>query len=161
MKPKDYCGGDSTRCTLGKTGECPLYGTPMTKTWRDGRVRVRGCGDVAARNSRNNKKGKKLERAVRKAAGIVGAGDEAGWGGPTRIEVKKGGQIEAPTARIEAAYAQSEMQRSIGDPRPIEVTLQRDGSTTIWSAHKFSVKGDESEHMAYIAAWATYYGWIN
>jgi len=154
LKPKAECEGDRERCTLAASGACPLFGTLLAKQWRDGRRRIRGCGDLAYRNSINAKKGKRQELKIRKRLGILASGDESTWGGPTRIESKKGSQVAAPVARIEAAWAQSENERPIGDTRPTEIILGRDGSQHLWRCHL------DEDHEAYVAAYAESFGWL-
>lgn len=124
---KGPCEGKADKCTVGK---CPLFGT-LTKPSRDGRRRIRGCGDPTARGKRNRVKGDSKARLARKKMGIPGVNSrhEEVWGGPVRIEAKAGKQIKPIATRFNAARAQSEEARPIGDTRPFVMVALPDGET--------------------------------
>lgn len=127
LKPKADCEGNREKCT---NTDCPLFGTLGT-AGRDGKRRVKGCGDPVARGKRNRSKGDAKARRARKALGISGANTrhEEHWGGAFRIEVKAGKQIEPIWTRFQSAEQQSEAARPVGDPRPFLMVAMPDGST--------------------------------
>ena len=126
LKPKADCEGNRDRCT---NASCPLFGTLGT-AGRDGKRRVKGCGDPVARGKRNRAKGDAKARRARKALGISGANTrhEEHWGGAFRVEVKAGKQIEPIWTRFLRAETQSEQARPVGDPRPFLMVAMPDGS---------------------------------
>lgn len=105
---KGECQGDITRCTVG--GECPKFGT-LGRPGRDGKRRVKGCGDPVARGRNSRRKGLKKQRDARKRLGIApshkfGDANEEGWQDPIFAnECKSGKQIQPAVnawLRIEA-----------------------------------------------------------
>jgi len=126
LKPKADCEGNRDRCT---NASCPLFGTLGT-AGRDGKRRVKGCGDPVARGKRNRAKGDAKARRARKALGISGANTrhEEHWGGAFRVEVKAGKQIEPIWTRFLRAETQSEQARPVGDLRPFLMVAMPDGS---------------------------------
>jgi len=116
MERKGECEGNRERCNAER---CPLFGT-LGRPGRDGKRRIRGCGDPAARGKRNRAKGDSKARRARKRLGIAGANTrhEELWGGAVRVEIKAGAQVEPIATRFRAAEQQSEAARSLGDIRP-------------------------------------------
>lgn len=113
---KGECQGNRDRCS---TEGCPKFGL-LGKPGKDGKRRVRGCGDPAARGKRNRAKGDSKARKARKRLGIAGANTrhEELWGGAVRVEIKAGAQVEPIATRFRAAEQQSNASKSIGDIRP-------------------------------------------
>jgi hypothetical protein len=124
---KGPCEGRADYCTQTN---CPLFGT-LGKPGRDGRRRVRGCGDPVARGKRNRTKGDSQARKSRKLLGLVGANSrhEEHLGGPLRMEAKAGAQVGPIWTRFQAARAQSEAARPIGDHRPFVMAAHPDGTS--------------------------------
>jgi hypothetical protein len=122
---KGSCQGDAERCSLKE--RCPLYGT-LGRPGRDGKRRIRGCGDPRARGKRNRAKGDSKARRARKRLGISGANTrhEEHWGGHLRIEVKAGNQVQAIATRFNAAEKQSAQAKAIGDIRPFVMVAMPD-----------------------------------
>jgi hypothetical protein len=125
---KGECQGNADRCTLGAA--CPKFGL-LGRVSRDGKRRVKGCGDPVARGKRNRSKGDSKARRARKMLGIAGANTrhEELWGGALRVEVKAGAQIEPIATRFRAAEAQSQAQRAIGDHRAFVLVAMPDGES--------------------------------
>ena len=123
---KGECQGRRDRCTLNDN--CPKFGL-LGRASRDGKRRVKGCGDPVARGKRNRTKGDDKARRARKMLGIAGANTrhEELWGGAFRVEVKAGAQIEPIATRYRNAEQQSEQHRPIGDPRPFILVAMPDG----------------------------------
>jgi hypothetical protein len=124
---KGECEGNQDKCNA--VG-CPLFGN-VGRESRDGKHRVRGCGDPVARGKRNKRKG---QRKQAKAANIVGVpksslhpGHEEFYGGKVRIEVKAGKQVGPVHTRWLSVYAQSEASRPYGDNRPFIGMFMPDG----------------------------------
>lgn len=124
---KGECGGRREKCSLGDG--CPKFGL-LGRAGRDGKRRVKGCGDPVARGKRNRAKGDAKARRARKMLGIGGANTrhEELWAGAVRVEVKSGAQIEPIATRYFAAERQSEAQRPIGDIRPFVMVAMPDGT---------------------------------
>ena len=125
---KGDCQGNRERCTLGDA--CPKFGT-LGRPARDGKRRVKGCGDPVARGKRNRAKGDSKARRARKILGIAGANTrhEELWGGAFRVEIKAGAQVSPIATRFNLARTQSEQSRSIGDPRPFIMVAMPDDQT--------------------------------
>ena len=125
---KGECDGRRARCTLGDA--CPKFGL-LGRAGRDGKRRVKGCGDPVARGKRNRTKGDDKARMARKRLGIGGANTrhEELWGGQFRLEVKAGAQIEPIATRYRNAEQQSEQHRAIGDSRPFVLVAMPDGQS--------------------------------
>lgn len=129
---KGECQGDITRCTVG--GSCPLYGT-LGKAGRDGKRRIRGCGDPSARGKNSRRKGLKKQREARKRLGVApshkfGDANEENWQDTIFAnECKAGKQIQpAVTAwlRIEAQILTNDT--AIGSRhKPARAILMPDG----------------------------------
>lgn len=143
---KGDCGGNRERCSRD---DCPIYGT-LGKPGRDGRQRVRNCGDPSARGRRVRRQGKQAERAVRRDLGIAlptkahaAIGEEA-WGGAVRLEVKSGAQVKPIFTRLYTAEAQSEASRPFGDTRPFALSVNLDGDTA-YVARKDGIIGLATE----------------
>lgn len=124
---KGECQGDRERCNVAG---CPKFGT-LGRVGRDGKRRVKGCGDPRARGKRNRAKGDSKARRARKQLGIAGANTrhEELWGGDLRVEVKAGAQVGPIATRYFAAEQQSQQHRAIGDPRPFALIAMPDGTT--------------------------------
>jgi len=124
---KGECQGDAARCSL--KDKCPIFGL-LGKPGRDGKRRVKGCGDPRARGKRNRAKGDSKARRARKRLGITGANTrhEEHWGGHLRLEVKSGNQVEPIATRFNAAEKQSAQAKAIGDIRPFVMVAMPDGT---------------------------------
>lgn len=124
---KGDCEGNRDKCSLD---DCPKFGT-LGRPDRNGKRRVRGCGDPAARGKRNRAKGDSKARRARRLLGIAGANSrhEEHWGGLLRVEVKAGSQVSPIFTRFDAARSQSEAARSIGDVRPFAMVAMPDGTS--------------------------------
>lgn len=125
LKSKGECEGNKEKCNAEG---CPLFGT-LGKVGRDGKRRIKGCGDPVARGRRNRAKGDSKARKARKALGIGGANTrhEEHWGGYLRVEVKAGKQVEPIATRFILAEQQSAQHKSIGDARPFAMVAMPDG----------------------------------
>lgn len=125
---KGECEGDRDRCQLDG---CPLFGV-LGRPYRDGRRRVRGCGDPAARGKRNRAKGDSKARTARRKLGLAGVNSrhEELWRGRLRVEVKAGAQVSPIVTRFESARRQSDEAKAFGDTRPFAMVAMPDGSTT-------------------------------
>jgi len=124
---KGECQGNAERCTL--KDKCPVFGL-LLRPGRDGKRRVKGCGDPSARGKRNRAKGDSKARRARKRLGIGGANTrhEEHWGGHLRLEVKAGNQVEPIATRFNAAERQSAQSKAIGDIRPFVMVAMPDGT---------------------------------
>ena len=141
LKPMADCEGDQERCSADG---CPKFGT-LGSAGKDGKRRVKGCMDPAARGKRNRSKGDAKARKARKALGIGGVNSrhEEVWGGQVRVEAKAGKQVEPVATRFLAAEQQSEAARPIGDHRPFVFIAMPDGWSdgivamrlSAWSQH--------------------------
>jgi hypothetical protein len=108
---------------------CPAFGL-LGKPGRDGKRRVRGCGDPAARGKRNRAKGDAKARRARKKLGLGGylTRHEENWGGAFRTEIKAGAQVGPIRTRFDDAKAQSDAARASGDIRPFVMVAMPDGT---------------------------------
>jgi len=127
---KGECQGDRDRCNLA---DCPKFGL-LGRAGRDGKRRVRGCNDPAARGKRNRTKGDaKARRARHKlglgATGRAGSRHEEHWGGFFRVESKAGAQVGPIATRFYAAKAQSDASKAFGDLRPFAMIAMPDGKS--------------------------------
>ena len=124
---KGDCQGNQDRCTLEA---CPKFGL-LGRASRDGKRRVKGCGDPVARGKRNRAKGDSKARRARKMLGIAGANTrhEELWGGAVRVEMKAGAQVSPIVTRYKNAEQQSEQHRAIGDIRPFVLVAMPDGES--------------------------------
>jgi hypothetical protein len=127
---KGECQGVRERCTL--TFDCPKFGT-LGKPARDGRRRIKGCGDPVARGKRNRTKGDNKARQARKKLGLSATGNagtrhEEHWGGMFRVEVKAGAQVGPIATRFQSAKYQSDASKALGDIRPFAMIAMPDGS---------------------------------
>ena len=129
---KGECGGRQERCSLARGDEptCPLFGS-LGRPARDGARRVKGCGDPVASGKRNRSKGDREERKAGSLLGATGANTrhEEHRGGLIRYESKAGAQVGPIWTRFQAARAQSEQSRSIGDHRPFAMVASPDGTS--------------------------------
>lgn len=122
------CEGRQERCAAD---DCPIYGTFQGKRWRDGRRRVKGCGDPVAVGSRSNRRGHRRQNDVARAFGIPARYDEETLGGPVRLEVKSGARDSGPVVTRFALWeGQSEQARPLGDHRPF-VAAAATGDRTV------------------------------
>ena len=127
---KGECEGNRDKCT---TENCPKYGT-LGRPARDGKRRIKGCGDPVARGKRNRTKGDSKARRARKKLGLAATGNagtrhEEHWGGLFRVEVKAGAQVGPIFTRFNSARSQSEASKSLGDVRPFAMIAMPDGSS--------------------------------
>lgn len=138
---KGDCDGRRDRCTLGDA--CPKFGT-LGRPARDGKRRVKGCGDPVARGRRNRAKGDSKARRARKMLGIAGANTrhEELWGGALRVEMKAGAQVSPIVTRYRAAEQQSDAARALGDIRPFVLVAMPDGENDGLCVMRLSVLGD-------------------
>lgn len=125
---KGECQGVRERCAL--PFDCPKFGT-LGRPDRNGKRRVRGCGDPVARGKRNRAKGDAKARSARRRLGLSGANTrhEEHWRGALRVEIKAGAQIQPIATRFEAAKNQSREGKAIGDIRPFAMVAMPDGSS--------------------------------
>jgi hypothetical protein len=126
---KGECEGRKDKCTVAG---CPKFGT-LGREGRDGKRRVKGCGDPVARGRRNRTKGDSKARRARKKLGLAATGNagtrhEEHWGGMFRVEVKAGSQVGPIATRFDAARSQSEASKALGDVRPFAMIAMPDGS---------------------------------
>ncbi len=128
-KIKADCEGNRDKCTSER---CPIFGT-LRKPSRDGKRRVRGCGDPVARGGRNRAMGRTKQAKAVRAVGIpkspISPGHEEYLPGQLRVEVKAGDQVGPIWTRYRAARAQSEAQRPIGDHRPFAMLAMPAGTS--------------------------------
>ena len=124
---KGYCQGNQEKCS---TGGCPLFGT-LGRADRQGKRRIRGCGDPNARGRRNRTKGDSKARRARKKLGLGGhlTRHEENWGGIFRTEVKAGAQVGPIATRFQLAKGQSDAAKALGDIRPFIMVAMPDGTT--------------------------------
>lgn len=124
---KGECQGNKDKCNADG---CPKFGT-LGRPARDGKRRIKGCGDPVARGKRNRAKGDSKARRARKQLGIGGANTrhEEHWGGDLRVEMKAGAQVTPIWTRYLAAETQSQQHRAVGDPRPFALVAMPDGIT--------------------------------
>jgi hypothetical protein len=124
---KGECQGNQDKCNAEG---CPLYGT-LGRPDRQNRRRIRGCGDPAARGKRNRSKGDAKARRARKKLGLGGhlTRHEENWGGAFRTEIKAGLQVGPIATRFQAAKAQSDAAKALGDIRPFLMVAMPDGTT--------------------------------
>lgn len=125
---KGECEGNRERCTVDG---CPRFGA-LGRPGRDGKRRIKGCGDPVARGKRNRTKGDSKARRARKKLGLSATGNagtrhEEHWGGLFRVEVKAGAQVGPIATRFANAKAQSEASKSFGDIRPFLMIAMPDG----------------------------------
>ena len=136
---KGYCEGNQDKCSLtnpdGTThnASCRLFGT-LGRPGRDGKRRVKGCGDPQARGKRNRSKGDSKARIARKKLGLVATGHlgsrhEEDWSGFFRVEVKAGAQVGPIWTRFRDASNQSKASKSLGDIRPFAMIAMPDGTS--------------------------------
>jgi len=127
--PKGECEGRRDVCNADG---CPKFGT-LLRPSRDGKQRIRGCGDPVARGKRNKRKGGRKQAAAARAVGVprsnLSPGHEEHFGGAIRVEVKSGKQIAPAWTRFENARIQSEAARPIGDNRPFAALFMPDGTS--------------------------------
>lgn len=143
------CQGNQDKCLLANTEQCPLWGT-LGREARDGKRRIRGCGDPVARGKRNRTKGDRRAAKARKTLGLVGANTrhEEHLGGPVRYENKAGAQVKPILTRYLAARSQSEAARPIGDNRPFVFSASPDGC----SYDLFVIRSDDLEAVVFALA---------
>jgi hypothetical protein len=131
LKPKAECEGLREKCT---NSDCPKFGT-LGSPARDGKRRIKGCGDPVARGKRNRRSGLSKQRNARKRLGVApshkfGDANEENWQDDLFAnEVKSGKQIQpAVTAweRIEAQVQKNQV--AFGSWRkPARAVLMPDG----------------------------------
>lgn len=131
LKPLAECQGQHDKCTIEN---CPKFGT-LGAPSKDGKRRVKGCGDPVARGKRNRRSGLQKQRNARKRLGVApshkfGDANEENWQDDLFAnEVKSGKQIQpAVTAweRIEAQVQKNQV--AFGSWRkPARAVLMPDG----------------------------------
>ena len=139
---KGECQGNRDKCVLA---ECPRFGT-LGREGRDGKRRIKGCGDPVARGKRNRTKGDSKARRARKKLGLSATGNagsrhEEHWSGMFRVEAKAGKQVGPIATRFANAKAQSEASKSFGDIRPFLMIAMPDGTSdgiVLMSLEEFS-----------------------
>ena len=124
---KGECQGNQDKCNAPG---CPLFGT-LGRPDRRGVRRIRGCSDPAARGRRNRTKGDSKARRARKKLGLGGylTRHEENWGGAFRVEIKAGAQVGPIATRFQAAKAQSDAAKALGDIRPFVMVAMPDGTS--------------------------------
>lgn len=114
---KDFCKGDQEKCSRP---DCPIEGS-LLKPNKDGKRRVRNCGDKVATGTRARRKGKRSQRDVANKLGVpagVEGGDEETWRYPLRVEVKQGKQVQAAVTVYRRTREQSDRNSAADDERP-------------------------------------------
>lgn len=127
---KGECQGNREKCNLA---DCPKFGL-LGRTSRDGKRRVRGCNDPAARGKRNRTKGDAKARLARRKLGLSATGNagsrhEEHWSGFFRVEVKAGAQVGPIATRFDSAKAQSDASKALGDIRPFAMIAMPEGNS--------------------------------
>ena len=124
---KGECQGNQAKCNVDG---CPLFGT-LGRPDRNQVRRVRGCSDPAARGRRNRTKGDAKARRARKKLGLGGhlTRHEESWSGVVRTEIKAGIQVGPIATRFNAAKAQSDAAKALGDIRPFVMVAMPDGTS--------------------------------
>lgn len=124
---KGDCQGNQEKCSLP---DCPKFGL-ILKQSRDGKRRVKGCGDPVARGKRNRAKGDSKARKARRKLGLSGANTrhEEHWRGALRVEIKAGAQIQPIATRFNLARSQSNEGKAVGDIRPFAMVAMPDGES--------------------------------
>lgn len=122
---KGDCQGNPDKCSRS---DCPIFGS-LLKPSKDGKRRVRGCGDKVAMGARSRRKGKRAQRAVANKLGVptgIDGGNEETWRSSLRVEVKEGKQVQAAVTAYRRTRDQSEVSRPIGDNRPFMCVVVHD-----------------------------------
>ena len=127
---KGECQGNRDKCNLP---ECPKFGL-LSRPSRDGKRRVRGCNDPAARGKSNRTKGDAKARHARRKLGLSATGNagsrhEEHWGGLFRVEVKAGAQVGPIETRFRSAKQQSDASKALGDIRPFAMIAMPEGNS--------------------------------
>lgn len=149
---KGECEGNQERCSLSG---CPKF-AGLLKPSRDGKRRVRGCGDPVARGKRNRAKGDRRALQARKVLGIAGVNSrhEEVWGGTVLTEEKAGRIAKPVQTAYENSRRQSDASRSIGDTRPFVAGFCPDGTKHVY----FTVRDDDLERVVFALAEMWGYG---
>lgn len=151
---KGDCEGDRSRCTVD---DCPKFGR-LVKPSKDGKRRVKGCGDPVARGKRNKRSGQRKQRAAAKVLRVplngLGSGHEENWPSVVLTEVKSGAQVKPVATRYRNARAQAEAKRAIGDHRPFVFVAMPEGE----SGGLVVVHTDDLENV--VAALAEVFGGV-
>ena len=127
---KGECQGNQDKCNADG---CPKFGL-LLKPARDGKRRIKGCNDPAARGKRNRTKGDSKARVARRKLGLAATGNagtrhEEHWGGMFRVEVKAGAQVSPIATRFYQAKGQSDEAKALGDIRPFAMIAMPDGTS--------------------------------
>lgn len=124
---KGECEGNQEKCN---SEGCPRFGT-LGRPSRDGRRRIRNCGDPTARGKRNRTKGDAKARRARRKLGLGGhlTRHEENWGGLVRTEIKAGKQVGPIHTRFQDAKAQSDAAKALGDVRPFVMVAMPEGTS--------------------------------
>ncbi len=123
---KGKCQGKQDKCVRE---DCPLVGS-LLRPNKDGKQRIKNCGDPVARGGRARRKGKRAQRAVANKLGIpsgIDGGNEETWRSALRIEVKQGKQVQAAVTAFRRTRDQSEQSRPTGDNRPFMGVVVHEG----------------------------------
>lgn len=122
---KGECEGRQEACSIEG---CPRFGL-LGRAGRDGKRRVKGCGDPVARGKRNRAKGDSKARSARRRLGLSGSNTrhEEHWRGMLRVEIKAGSQVGPIATRFDAARNQSDEAKAFGDIRPFAMVAMPDG----------------------------------
>lgn len=134
---KGYCGGDVEKCsTCVKIvdGDFRPFGT-LGRPGRDGKRRIRGCGDPSARGRNSRRKGLKKQRDARKRLGVApshkfGDSNEENWQDAIFANECKAGKQVNPAVnawlRIEAQVLSNDV--AVGSRhKPCRAVLMPDG----------------------------------
>jgi hypothetical protein len=106
---------------------CELFGT-LRKRPVD---HVKDCKCKQCMGKRNRSKGDSKARHARKVLGLGGANSrhEEVWGGPIRVEVKAGKQVQPIYTRFLLAEQQSKQGSALGDIRPFAMVAMPEGTS--------------------------------
>lgn len=110
---------------------CKEYGT-LKKPWSNGqRCVTRKCKCPRCMGKNNRRKGDAAARRSRKALKLSGPNTrhEEHLRGPILTEQKAGKQVGPIWTRFQAARAQAEASRAIGDHRPFVMVAHPDGTS--------------------------------
>ncbi len=129
------CEGNTAKCSLALCGGSwgPAMGSYTGRAGKDGKRRIRACGDPTARGKRNRTKGDTKARVARVKLGLAAPGKagtrhEEMWEGDFRVEVKAGKQVGPIATRFYSARAQSNASAGVGDKRPFIMVAMPNGS---------------------------------
>ena len=106
---------------------CELWGTLKRRPLDH----VKNCKCRQCMGKRNRSMGDAKARKARKALGIAGANTrhEEHWGGPVRLEIKAGKQVQPIYTRFLLAEQQSKAGSALGDIRPFAMVAMPEGTS--------------------------------